>query len=213
MCFSEQASFTTAAALSAMSIGCFRITKNHKLYALAAIPLVFAIQQIAEGVQWLHFKEIWGTSQQAWLAKNIYLFIAYCFWPSWLSFSLYLPENDTKRRQFLKALLIFGLLFSSYNLWKLYYLPTYSYPMGSSIYYDAPMALIDLCPYICLVILPWLISSLPHMVPVGIIYGSSCLIAAYISENHFTSIWCYFAALISLFIFFAIKAVFNLEKT
>lgn len=214
MCFSEQASFTTAAALSVMSIGCFRIAKNNtKLYALAAIPLIFAIQQIAEGVQWLYFKEIWGTSQQTAIAKNIYLFIAYCIWPSWLIFSLYLPENDPKRKALLKLLLIFGILFSSYNFWKLYSYSTVSKALGNSIFYHTSMELNDLWPYIFLVISPWLISSLPRMAYVGIAYAVSCLLAAYMYEVHFTSVWCFFAAMISIFLFFAIKAVPSLEKT
>lgn len=207
MCFSEQASFTTATALAAMSIVCFRTVKDHmRLYALAAIPLFFALQQIAEGVQWLHFKEIWGTSQLATHAKNIYLFFAFAFWPTWVPFAFYLAEQARKRKNLLLALFVGGVILSSYNLWHLYTNPSSGVPLGHSIYYQTSIPLTELWYYALFVISPWFLSTLPHMALAGILYGLSLLVAGYVFETYFISVWCFFAAAITPFLFFALKA-------
>ena len=53
MCFSASASFIAGTSLSAVGVAALRNTKARSEQPLAAIPLLFGIQQLAEGVIWL----------------------------------------------------------------------------------------------------------------------------------------------------------------
>ena len=56
MCFSATASFSAGAVL--LGIGALTVKSSHRRreMPLAAIPLLFAIQQLTEGVIWLTFR-------------------------------------------------------------------------------------------------------------------------------------------------------------
>lgn len=207
MCFSEQASFSAAAVLSLMSIVSIRIVKGiPRLYPIALIPLFFGIQQASEGVQWLYYKEIWGTAQGVDFAKNIFMFFAFCFWPAWLPICLYLPEKKNPNKQILFGLSIVGILLGLYNGWRIYFIgPTVSMITGNSIYYETPVSYHEIWPYLILVILPWFTSSHKKTSLMGIIYGLSAVTAWLFYTNTFTSVWCFFAGIISVFIIITLR--------
>ncbi len=208
MCFSEQASFTAAAILGLMSMGCFKLAKHDpKLYALAAIPLFFGIQQAAEGVEWLYFKGIWGNAHIAEIARNTFAFFAFCFWPVWLSFSLYLPEKDDQRKFLLLLFTLAGIAYSLFSGWHVFFGHLEASPVGHSVQYVTPLSLNELWPYMALVFTPWFISSLPRMAYVGLAYITSALVAGYIYQESFTSVWCFFAAIVSIFLILALKTI------
>ena len=214
MCFSEQASFTAAAVLGLMSIGCFKIAKQDpKLYALATIPLFFGIQQGAEGFQWLYFKGIWGNAHLAETSRNIFAFFAFCFWPLWLPFSLYIAEKEDQRKSVLLIFTFAGLAYSLFSGWSIFHGYLTSSPVGNSVQYDTPLSLNELWPYMALVFTPWFISSLPRMAYVGIAYVGSALVAGYIYQESFTSVWCFFAAIVSIFLIFALRSAASIKKT
>lgn len=207
MCFSEQASFTSAAVLGLMSIGCFKLVKHDpKLYALAAIPLFFGIQQGAEGIQWLYFKGIWGNAHLAEMARNIFAFFAFCFWPVWLPLSLYLAEKENQRKFLLLFFTLAGAIYSLFSGWNVFFGHLDSSPVGHSVQYDTPLSINELWPYMALVFTPWFISSLPRMAYVGMAYVSAALVAGYVYQESFTSVWCFFAAIVSIFLIVALKS-------
>lgn len=207
MCFSEQASFTSAAVLGLMSIGCFRIAKHDpKLYALAAIPLFFGIQQAAEGVEWLYFKGIWGNAGLSEIARNTFAFFAFCFWPVWLAFSLYLPEKDDQRKFLLLLFTLAGVTYSLFSGWNVFFGHLTAAPVDYSVQYDTPLSLNELWPYMALVFIPWFISSLPKMAYVGVAFVIAALVAGYFYTESFTSVWCFFSAIVSIFLIVALKS-------
>ena len=53
MCFSATASLTAGGLLSLTGIATLKKAKDNKRNAFAAIPLIFGIQQITEGILWL----------------------------------------------------------------------------------------------------------------------------------------------------------------
>jgi hypothetical protein len=53
MCFSASASFIAGGALTAVGVVTLKKTENKKEIPFAAIPLLFGIQQLIEGVIWL----------------------------------------------------------------------------------------------------------------------------------------------------------------
>jgi hypothetical protein len=106
MCFSATGSFAISGVLSA--VGAASIARNsskvHPMFA--AIPLVFAIQQAAEGIVWLTMDGGYPTLHR--LMVGIFLGSALIVWPTWLSFALRLVERNTVRRRALGALFWMG---------------------------------------------------------------------------------------------------------
>lgn len=208
MCFSEQASFTAAAVLSLMSMGCFKIVKHDpKLYALAAIPLFFGIQQGAEGIEWLYFKGIWGNPHTAELGKNIFAFFAFCFWPLWIPFSLYLAENEQPRKFLLLLFTCAGFAYSLFSGWHVFFGQLDASVVGHSVQYTTPLTINELWPYMAIVFMPWFISSLPKMAYLGAALVTAALIAGYIYVETFTSVWCFFSAIVSVMMILALRNI------
>jgi MFS family permease len=84
MCFSATASFTAAAVLTVTGAATLTISISRRLspaeQLLAAFPLVFGLQQAAEGVVWLSI----GGSATGWistLAASLFICTAFGFWP------------------------------------------------------------------------------------------------------------------------------------
>ena len=83
MCFSAEASFGAAALLVPSGAYCLRsaVRKMPRWLPLAAVPLVFGIQQCSEGLVWVGL----GRDDAALTreASLVYLFFALTFWPCW----------------------------------------------------------------------------------------------------------------------------------
>ena len=107
MCFSATASFSTSAALGIVGAITISKTKNERLKPLALIPWFFGLQQLFEGILWLHLPG-YATDTLAIFSKNIFLFFAYIFWPIWIPFSMWVIEKNIKRKQLLSLLLGIG---------------------------------------------------------------------------------------------------------
>ena len=55
MCFSATASFSAGALLLGIGVLTLRLASRPREWPIAAIPLLFAVQQLSEGVIWLTF--------------------------------------------------------------------------------------------------------------------------------------------------------------
>ena len=108
MCFSAAASFGASAILSGVGILATRQVTEPKQRAFAAIPFIFAIQQLTEGFVWLSLTQ---ASWAEWTRPSsfIFLFFAEVLWPMWVPFAMLLLEKDQRTRRVLR--IIFGLGF------------------------------------------------------------------------------------------------------
>src|SRR3954463_13957598 len=100
MCFSAPASFASAAVLPAAGIVSLRTARTPAQLPFAAIPLLFAVQQAAEGVFWLTLPE--GGSP---LAGYTFLVFAQVLWPTWVPLAILLLARDRARTPALRATL------------------------------------------------------------------------------------------------------------
>lgn len=207
MCFSEEVSFVAAGALTVASAVCFYSARTaRERYALATIPLFFALQQAAEGVQWLVFKGLWGSSIEAHSARDLFLFIAYAVWPFWIPFSLWVAEIQPARRYVLQWLLFLGLALAVYQGWKVLFFPIDAYVQHKSIYYDVDVTQIFLWPYLAASLFPWFVSSLRYTNLVGVILLLGVLASAYFYYVTFVSVWCFVAAIISVLLIAVVRS-------
>lgn len=215
MCFSALASFTFGSAL--VTIGTVSTynayMKDKKYLYFALIPFFFGLQQGIEGFIWLQLQA--ENLSHLRLASNLYLFFALFFWPFFISLSSYKIEEKPTRRKILQTLVFVSILFGL-----LVYLPIFTTVTAKtvvidnhSIYYDIYQSealrwLYSVC-YAFLVIMPWLLSSQLQIKLLGGLLFVSLLISYFCFVYAFTSVWCFFAALISSYIGFIL---YNLKK-
>lgn len=218
MCFSAEASFAGGVIISA--IGIATITKVHKPSQLifASIPLFFGFQQFAEGVVWLTIPNPEYASVLK-IAAYMFLIMADFLWPLMIPLAVFFMEENPKRKRLLWFFLIAGITLSLYYAFCLLFFHVDPQISGYHIQYktDFPRSLSmpAFAIYLIVTIIPLFISSIKRTHLLGILMFLSCLVTAIFFRQYLTSVWCFFAALISGVIFWILrdsKRVFNFDK-
>jgi hypothetical protein len=200
VCFSATGSFATAGGLTAIGAMSLSRASSKPLRAYAVIPLFFAAQQAAEGIVWLTL----GDPSRAiayHVAVNVFLAFALVVWPSWLPRTLASLERDGARRRTLKALSWWGAIVSIGASAMLALRPATARIVGHSISYDyARSHVIYMIGYVVPTVVPFFVSTVSLARTLGVMLVVS-LVATIISERAaFTSVWCFFGAILSALI-------------
>lgn len=208
MCFSPEASFAGGIVIS--SIGIATVKKVHKPSQLvfASIPLFFGIQQIAEGFLWLTLASPeYETIQK--ISTYIFMGMAQVLWPVILPISVLLMEENNKKRKILKVLLALGLLLSLYYT---FCILTFNikpqimdYHIRYKTDYPKPLKIWAFIAYLIATITPLFVSSIKKTHLMGVLMFFSCLVTALFFRQYLTSVWCFFAALISGVIYWILR--------
>ena len=218
MCFSTTASLTTAAILIPSGLYCINSAKqlDKSYWAIAMLPFIFGLQQLLEGGVWFSLEN--GNTSDAHILSLGFVLFSHLFWLGWVGFSSYLVESSESYKFIFKWFAITGILFGASM-----YLPLLIYPhwltttiINYSIYYNfnfifdpyiskTMLALI----YSGFVILPLFLSSNRYLNILGIMIFVSGLFSWEVYNSVFVSVWCYFAAIISLYIFYVISFRIN----
>lgn len=203
MCFSATASLAAGVGLTAVGVATVARTKKKKNLAIASIPLLFGVQQLIDGVVWLTF----GYPIVSAFAIYAYALFAFVLWPVYVPISLIPIEPIKYRREILEALVVVGV---GVGLFFMYYLI-----MGSPsaqiinrcVAYDVPhpYGYLSLAFYLLVTAGAFLISSRPILRFFGIVLSISFGIAGWFYVETFSSVWCFFSALLSLIIFWYIR--------
>lgn len=211
MCFSETASFTAAAVLTAQGLASLHLVRKHKsLLLLACIPLFFALQQFSEGVIWHYFNHNLPIQGLALLGAQIFLFIAFLGWPILIPLAVWIPETNRWRKLLLSLFILGGVAWGVYLIYSLLDVNLkvtnheHSLLYGVDFYTDQSMNVLKWI-YLGLIILPIFISSLTSIWVFGLATLVSAGIAQYFYETTFTSVWCFFGALLSLLLYKILK--------
>ncbi len=218
MCFSPEASFAGGIIIS--SIGVATITKVHKPSHLlfASIPIFFGIQQFVEGSLWLTIPNPVHASTKEFFTY-FFLIMADVLWPSMIPLSVLFMEKNRKKKKILWILLIMGISLSMYYAFCLMFFHVNPEIAGYHILYktDFPesLSMLAFIVYLIVTITPLFISSIKRMHLLGVLMFLSCLVTAIFFTQYLTSVWCFFAALISGVIFWILrdsKRKFRLDK-
>lgn len=201
MCFSATASFAAGTALSVVGVSTLKKTKTNKEIPFATIPLLFGVQQIIEGGVWLSFK--YGMPFLNQIATYSFVFIAYVLWPIVIPFSVGLLEPDVHRK---KILNLFQLIGSATGLYLLYFIlvhPISSSVVNESIKYTAPSkyGIYLVLAYVLATCISCLFSSHRIINILGILATLSLMAAYHFYTVTYTSVWCFFAALLSAVVY------------
>jgi hypothetical protein len=175
----------------------------------AAIPLVFAAQQAAEGVVWLTIDSSDFALIQR-LAVGAFLGIALIVWPMWLPFSLQLIERNSTRRRVLTAMFWFGAAIAACALVLLTHAKPFAIVSGHSIRYDRAGSVagmlegLVLLSYVIPTIAPLFVSTATLARTIGVMLAGSLIASVFVERNALTSVWCFFAAALSGVIWIAV---------
>jgi heme/copper-type cytochrome/quinol oxidase subunit 4 len=209
MCFSATGSFALSGVLT--GIGAASLARNsskpHRMFA--GIPLIFAVQQAAEGVVWL---TIVDGERTAWhrLAVSIFLAIAFVVWPMWLPFTLRRIEKNPTRLRALSVLCWAGGLLAAYASFVLLRFRPVAQIVGHSLRYDYATSgdlsrhLLYLVAYVIPTLVPFFVSTASLARTIGITLLVSLVASAVVQRDALASVWCFFAALLSCLILVAV---------
>ena len=213
MCFSAEASFIAGSVLTVAGIASIKKAGTRRQMMFASVPLLFAAQQFTEGVLWIVLPKPEYLGLQK-LTTYTFLFFAQVVWPSWVPISVLLLEKDERRKKILRLFSGIGLLVSCYLCFRLFTNHVYAEISDYHIHYDlGPVSVaaryFGVFYFIATAASPF-ISGIKKLWIMGAAILSSYIISFVFFHNNVISVWCFFAAIISVVIYFIIA---DLQKT
>ena len=201
MCFSAAASFSAGALLLGIGALTLKSARHRREWPFAAVPLLFAIQQLSEGVIWLTFSA--DAPLLNTLMTHVYSFFSHVLWPVYLPMAVLMIEPAGGRRRTLAALAVAGAAVGAYLLYILVAFPVISRPTGQHVEYDSPhfFAAEVMTLYLVSTTVSPLLSTLRSVKVFGALALLSFGAAYYFYATWFISVWCFFAALLSIVIY------------
>lgn len=222
MCFSATASFVAAGLTGAIGIVAIARAPTVRHLPFAAVPFVFAIQQLIEGLIWQRL-EVGGMPGSL---PSAYAFMAEALWPLLIPFSVLLIEPELMRRYLLAGCTILGFLFfvgfSFVALNGLYvaeiegecirYSICFEWPSRYGLYPFSTAQTVRVSgmswlvlPYAVVTIGSLLTASRASVRWFGYASGIGLMLAAIVQRTALISIWCFFAAVAAILIVIAIE--------
>jgi len=174
---------------------------------LAAFPLLFGVHQGIEGVIWLSMAYATPVFFQKCIVF-IYEIIAVAAWPILCPLSVLLIEPSGQKRPIVRWFLGGGILLAAYLAWFIAIGPLTATVGGCSLQYDniVPFPEYMVLIYVFIVASPYLLARNGYLVAFGIFLVVGWRLAALINELTFVSVWCFFAAILSLLIYFYFRS-------
>jgi hypothetical protein len=213
MCFSAGASFGASVVLSIIGTAAIMKARTIPQGLFAGIPVLFSIQQLAEGMLWLSLN---NSGLEPWQPFFIYTFLVFALvvWPIWLPLTIYMLEENTGRKKILWFLLLTGILVSVGASFALLCYPVTVLQFAHHLHYDIDIPgetkdfirLFSLL-YLAPTILVTFISSVNRMRWLGILFSLSYIITLFFYSGSVVSVWCFFAALLSLLVYWIISGL------
>lgn len=209
MCFSASASFGAAVVLSAIGVITVKQTKKPSHFVFAFIPILFAVQQVSEGFVWLALQ---NPEYAQWQSVPIHVFMvfAHIIWPSWIVFAAVLIEKEKARKKILSVLLGVAFFLSASEIYSMIMYSTRAEIRGHHVQYlfnyPKPYLIATEVLYAFTIILPCFISSVRKMWLLGIAFTVSFIVSTVFFKVYLLSVWCFFAAVMSILIYLIIDS-------
>jgi hypothetical protein len=213
MCFSAEASFGAGIILTGIGIASLIKARSAPQRVLACMPLFFAFQQFNEGILWLSLSH---AAYAAWQQMSMYTFLVFAqvIWPLFVPFSVLLLEKKPVRKRILRVLLVTGTLIAAYLLYCLITYPVHATAAHHHIRYElsfphAHKWYVDIF-YFLATVGSLFVSGIKGLRLIGIAILLAYLIARIFYQQQVVSVWCYFAAIISVAV---LAVIIRLRKT
>lgn len=203
MCFSAEVSFLSAGLLGIIGVQTLREHRKPAQLPFALLPLLFGVHQLSEGILWVYLGNQKPPDLLAYSAQFVYLLIAYFLVLLWIPIAAFLLEKVRWRRLTMGGFALLGLVLACLNFdkfeggWVVRI-------VDHSIQYPNTQWIRGL-PYVLTVCVPFILSSEPYLPWIGVFGALSFLIAFTFYYATSASVWCFFAACISLNIYWMLR--------
>ncbi len=209
MCFSATASFSVAAILlpAAGYTVSMAWRTDPKWIPIAVYPIIFSIQQAIEGMLWIGITS--GDQPLIDMASRGFLFFSQFFWLAWVPISIRAVEEEQLRRRLLFGLSGAAVLFGLSMILPLFFFPDWlsvelakhSLRYKMVLIYDGFVSRpVVLGVYACFIVSALFLSSDQRIRTFGKLITLSLLITYFFFAYAFISVWCFFAAVVSVYI-------------
>lgn len=198
MCFSATASFSAGVLLLAAGGLAIKSARSPHELPLAAIPLLFSVQQLIEGVVWLTFR--YEAPLLNAVMTHAYSFFSHVLWPVYVPVAVLLVEPPGWRRVTLWGLAAAGGSAAAYLMYMLVAFPVVSRATGQHVEYVSPhfFAAAIMSVYLLSTAISPIVSTHRWVRIFGVLALASFTAAYYFYARWFISVWCLFAAVLSL---------------
>jgi len=210
MCFSATASFGAGAVLTTAGVVSLRHASEARQILFAGIPLVFAFQQAVEGCVWLALTHRLpaGLAQPA---TYTFLFLAQVVWPFYIPLAMMVLERQRWRRNILTGISCLGILAAMSRAWSLLSHDVFARTLDHHISYRYDHATAygeyGLALYLLLLVVPTFLSGIRWMWTFGVAILLSYVLAEIVFAEFAISVWCFFAAIISVCVFAIVRTM------
>lgn len=201
MCFSASASFIAGTALSAVGVAALRNTKARSERPFAMIPLLFGIQQLTEGVIWLTFRD--GAPLLKQTMTYVYSGFSHVLWPIYVPVAMGVLEAVRWRKRTFFAFAAAGIGVGLYLLYSIVARPVVAQVVGGHIVYASPHFYLVpvMLLYLSATCVSCLFSSHGFVKLFGVLLFLSFIATYFVDVGALVSIWCFFAAILSVLIY------------
>jgi len=215
MCFSASVSYSAAAVL--VTTGLYAVQQARRLHPpywmWALVPVFFGFQQAFEGRVWQALDA--GNANAAVPFALGFHFFSHFLWLWWLPLCSYLVEPGQIRKRIIGGCAIFGAFAGALVYSEMLFHPewmsvavrehsilyNFSVPDSSAIH--IPITPVTL--YGLIILVPLFLSSHRLIRIFGVLVVLSMALASAANNAAFISVWCFFAALLSLYLVFMIR--------
>ena len=205
MCFSAQASFVAGVSLSVAGVATLRVARKRSEIPFAMIPLLFGLQQLTEGAIWLTFGH--DTPLLQLRLTWVYSTFSHVLWPIYVPFAIGFLENNPWRKRTIGAFQVIGITVGLYLLYWLAVGPVVAEVVDRHIVYLSPhfhvMSVMVL--YLAATCVSCFFSSHRFVNLFGVLALLSFITAYFVEERALVSIWCFFAAILSLLVYLHLR--------
>lgn len=214
MCFSPTASFVAAGVLASIGVATLRHVREPRTLLFASVPLLFAFHQATEGVVWLGLD---GMIGQVALHRAAFLFTLYAqgLLPFLMPAAVALMEPRGWRRTIIIGLTAIGAVVCAWDLYGLLFYPRQVFVDHHSIAYRNEFTgnLFISLLYILASCGSLLLSS--HVVVrwYGVLNVVCLTIVQIVRDYAFASVWCFYAAAMSIMIYWQFRSQTIMLKT
>lgn len=208
MCFSAEISFGASAVISTVGVIAVKKNLNRKELYFAMIPLMFGIQQFFEGWLWVALQNEGYRSTEV-LATYGFLIFAQLIWPVWVPLSVYMIEKNRKRKQLIAGSLALGVAMFLLLGYRMVMYDVGAHIDHHHIYYMvghfASTNWWSGALYLLPAVFPFVFSGIRKINILGIIMLLFFVISKVFYLKYMISVWCFFAAVLSIYILYILK--------
>jgi hypothetical protein len=203
MCFSATASFIVGGSLTVVGVVTLKLAKGRAETPFAAIPLLFGIQQLVEGLLWVSIEQ--GMPQLKTAMTYLFTFFSHMLWPLLVPFAVARLESTHTISRWRKnamwgfrvvGVVVAMLLFQLVATQPLTAVVDTHIIYVTPFFYDWPMMVL----YIVATCIVCFFSTHRLVRLFGLMVLAFFFVSYWFYTQAFFSVWCFFAAVLSFII-------------